>query len=50
MIVYHHLPELNRRIPESCCLIILGIIIGVLVEYVYIRGAAGEVETLRNIG
>ena len=34
MIVYHHLPSLNERIPESCFLIVLGIFIGVFVHFV----------------
>ena len=46
MIVYHHMPSLNERIPESCCLISLGVFIGVFVHY---ADRDTEVVTVENI-
>ena len=46
MIAYHHLPNINSRIPESCCMIALGILIGLFVQIMEKRI---DVETVSNM-
>lgn len=38
-ICYHHSPRLHSSMPESCVLIILGTLVGVVIHFLDIKGA-----------